>query len=218
METAQAVAAGATSTISQTSESIASPKLWSPASPILYKVYTEVYDGSLLVDNCVSPLGFRWFSWSATAGFSLNGQRLWLKGANCHQDHAGWGDAITDAGNERDVKMIKDCGMNFIRGSHYPHAPAFARACDSIGICLWAEAPFWSSITGGDATDWRVSGYPTSASDQAGFDANTPPVLHSKGYAKVFVQSSSASVSSSITISSRSIRGRRGPIPKHAHP
>ena len=63
--------------------------------------------------------------------------------------------------------------MNFIRGSHYPHAPAFARACDSLGICFWAEAPFWSSTTGGDATDWRVSGYPTNASDQAGFDANT---------------------------------------------
>ena len=25
--------------------------------------------------------------------------------------------------------------MNFIRGSHYPHAPAFADACDKLGVC-----------------------------------------------------------------------------------
>ncbi len=163
MESSQTVAAGATVTFVQTSSSIASPKLWSPSSPYLYKVYTEVYDGSRLVDDYISPLGFRWFSWTLTSGFTLNGRRLWLQGANCHQDHAGWGDAITDAGNERDVKMIKDCGMNFIRGSHYPHAPAFADACDRYGILFWSEAPFWCSTNGG---------YPGNSNDQNAFDAN----------------------------------------------
>ncbi len=33
---------------------------------------------------------------------------------------------MTSAGAERDVQMMKDAGFDFIRGSHYPHAPAFS--------------------------------------------------------------------------------------------
>ncbi len=51
-----------------------------------------------------------------------------------HQDHAGWGDAVTRAGIQRDIRMIKECGMNTIRGSHYPHHPYFAQVCDEKGI------------------------------------------------------------------------------------
>jgi beta-galactosidase len=141
---AQNIAAGATMTFVQTSDAIANPHLWSPASPYLYKVYTEVYNGTAAVDNFESPLGFRTIKWTMTNGFELNGQRLWLQGANVHQDHAGWGDASTNSGSFRDVKLVKDCGMNFIRGSHYPHAPAFSDACDKLGVCLWSEAPFWA--------------------------------------------------------------------------
>jgi hypothetical protein len=169
MESTKSIAAGTKGLLVSTG-TITSPKLWSPESPNLYKAYSEVYDGDKLVDLYETTFGVRTIEWSATQGFSLNGKHYWLRGANTHQDHAGWGDAITDAGNVRDVKMIKDCGMNFIRGSHYPHAPAFADACDRLGICFWSEAPFWCSTTGGDATDWRMDGYPNNPTDQAAFD------------------------------------------------
>jgi beta-galactosidase len=172
MESTQSIAAGATNSIVQTSQPISSPKLWSPQSPNLYKVYSEIYVGGRLVDNYETPFGIRSLSWSNTQGFSLNGQRLWLHGANAHQDHAGWYDAITDAGNERDVKLIKDCGMNFIRGSHYPHAPSFMDASDKLGVCIWAEMCLWFTPAGGDTTDWIMDGYPSGAADQASFDAN----------------------------------------------
>jgi len=57
-----------------------------------------------------------------TRVFFLNGEHYYFKGVNAHQDHAGWGDAVTDSGFFRDVKLVKDAGFNFIRGSHYPHA------------------------------------------------------------------------------------------------
>jgi beta-galactosidase len=145
-ESTQTVAAGATVTFVQTSSSISNPHLWSPSSPYLYKVYTEVYNGTSPVDNFQSPLGFRTIQWTTTNGFVLNGTRLWLQGANTHQDHAGWGDAAASTGQYRDVKLIKDCGMNIIRGSHYPHAPAFSDACDQLGVCLWSESVFWACL------------------------------------------------------------------------
>ncbi len=162
-ESSQTIAAGATVTFDKTGGPIANPHLWSPSTPYLYKAYTEVYSGESLVDNFESPLGIRWFKWTMDNGFVLNGERLWLQGANVHQDHAGWGDACTDAGSVRDVGLIKECGMNFIRGSHYPHAPAFSEACDSIGICQWSESTFWACLN--NNRDWLRGGY----SDNDGF-------------------------------------------------
>ncbi len=126
MESAQTIAAGATNVFDQTSAAIANPKLWSPEHPNLYSVKTVVLDGRKSVDDYTSPLGFRWFKFTADQGFFLNGEHYYFKGANAHQDHAGWGDAVADSGFFRDVKLVKDAGFQFIRGSHYP-----ARA----GVC-----------------------------------------------------------------------------------
>jgi len=156
-ESTQDVAAGATVTFVQTSSSISNPHLWSPSSPYMYKVYTEVYNGTTPVDNFNSPLGFRTIKWTMNDGFELNGQRLWFQGANVHQDRAGWCQASVNTGSFRDVKLIKDCGMNFIRGSHYPHAPAFVDACDNLGVCLWSEMCYWGCTNG--SADWQKGCY-----------------------------------------------------------
>jgi beta-galactosidase len=49
--------------------------------------------------NFETPFGFRWFKWTADQGFFLNGGAFYyFKGADVHQDHAGWGDAVADSG------------------------------------------------------------------------------------------------------------------------
>ena len=170
MESTQSLAAGATNTFDQTSAAIARPELWSPEHPNLYSVNTVVQDGGKAVDDYTSPLGFRWFKFTADQGFFLNGEHYYFKGANVHQDHAGWGDAVADSGFYRDVKLVKDAGFDFIRGSHYPHAPAFASACDQIGILFWSENCFWG--TTGFRSPWSASAYPTDPADEAGFEAS----------------------------------------------
>ncbi|MGD0871883.1 MAG: glycoside hydrolase family 2 TIM barrel-domain containing protein [Bryobacteraceae bacterium] len=170
MRTGQAIAPGSTVTLDQTSESIRHPKLWHPDHPHLYSVYTEILDGGKAVDDFVSPLGFRWFKWTADQGFFLNGEHLYLRGANVHQDHAGWGIAVTRAGAWRDVKLIKDAGFNFIRGSHYPHSPAFAEACDRLGIVFWSENVFWGKGGFGQDGYWNASAYPVRPEDFAPFE------------------------------------------------
>ena len=176
MESTQTIAAGATNVFDQTSAPIANPKLWSPEHPNLYSVKTIVLDGGKPVDDYTSPLGFRWFKFTADQGFFLNGEHYYFKGANVHQDHAGWGDAVADSGFFRDVKLVKDAGFDFIRGSHYPHAPAFAAACDELGILFWSENCFWG--TGGFKNGyWSASAYPTDAADDADFEASVKASL-----------------------------------------
>ena len=133
MESTQSLAAGATYVFNQDSPPMADPKLWSPEHPNLYSVKTIVLDGGQPVDDYTSPLGFRWFEFTADRGFCLNGSHLYFHGADVHQDHAGWGDGVADCGVFRDVQMVKEAGFDFIRGSHYPKAPAFADACDQLG-------------------------------------------------------------------------------------
>jgi beta-galactosidase len=170
MRSTAMVPAGGVQVVDQTTASLPKPHLWSVDSPQLYRVSTRVLVNDAVVDDYTTPFGIRWFEFTADRGFFLNGEHLYLQGANVHQDHAGWGDAVSDAGHARDVAMIKECGMNFIRGSHYPHSPAFARACDEQGMIFWSEGLYWG-IGGFDAeTPWRQSAYPPDPEHQAGFE------------------------------------------------
>ena len=175
MASAQTIAAGATSVFDQTSAPVPNPKLWSPEHPNLYSVKTVVLDGGKPVDDYTSPLGFRWFKFTADQGFFLNGEHYYFKGANVHQDHAGWGDAVADSGFFRDVNLVKEAGFDFIRGSHYPHAPAFAQACDQIGMLFWSENCFWG--TAGFRSPWASSAYPPDAADDADFEGSVKDSL-----------------------------------------
>lgn len=175
MESTQIIAANATNFFDQTSAPVADPKLWSPEHPNMYSVKTLVMDDGKPVDDYTSPLGFRWFKWTAEHGFFLNGEHYYFKGANMHQDHAGWGDAVADSGFYRDVKLMKDAGFDFIRGSHYPHAPAFAAASDQIGMLFWSENCFWG--TTGFRSSWAASAYPTNPTNDAGFEASVKASL-----------------------------------------
>ncbi|HWT74187.1 MAG TPA: glycoside hydrolase family 2 TIM barrel-domain containing protein [Mobilitalea sp.] len=149
---------------------ITHPMLWHPDNPKLYVLKSRVFVGDQLYDEYETVFGIRWFSFTSREGFFLNGKHYDILGANVHQDHAGWGDAVTHAGIYRDVKLIKDCGMNFIRGSHYPHHTVFAEECDRQGMLFWSELCFWG--IGGCKGDgyWNSSAYPIHAEDEKEFE------------------------------------------------
>ena len=102
------VPAGKIIVFDQTSSPVLNPKLWSPQMPDLYSVKTTVIANGKAVDDFISPLGIRSVKFTADKGFFLNGEHYYFKGANVHQDRAGWGDAATNNDFLRDVKMMKD--------------------------------------------------------------------------------------------------------------
>ncbi len=174
----QQIDAGATVTIDQTSPALSSPKLWHPAHPFLYTAVTTVSNGTTPVDDYRTTFGIRSIQWTADQGFFINGEHLFVHGANVHQDHAGWGDAISNNGAFRDVKFIKDAGLDFIRGSHYPHHPAFADACDKLGVLFWSENCFWGCGGGKTEGHWMgAEAYPPNEEDQAPFEQNALDTL-----------------------------------------
>ncbi len=187
---AQTIGAASTSTLdalsgspSDTANMVQGLDLWAPDNPALYTATTTLVVGGNVVDAYTTTFGFRSAQWKVD-GFSLNGVRTLLVGADVHQDHGGWSNAVTDSGFERDVRYIREAGMNFIRGSHYPHDPSFADATDKLGVMFWSEAPFWATATAGreptptgTANDYQADGYPQKAADQAGFEQSAMDAL-----------------------------------------
>ena len=169
-ETTETLAANEHKVWVQQTEPIQAPELWTPQTPVLYKAVSSLYKDDVLLDRMETPFGFRWFQWTADKGFFLNGEHFVIQGANVHQDQAGWGDAVTEKAARRDVEMVKEAGFNFIRGSHYPHAPFFVQACDELGLLFWSEAPFWGMGGYGEDGTWSSSAYPVDKAHVPAFE------------------------------------------------
>lgn len=138
-ETQAAIEAGGRHECSQ-DLTVASPLLWSPDTPHLYRLLTEVLAGGEVVDRASTPFGIHSLSFDAQEGFRLNGRPLKLKGGCVHHDNGVLGAASYERSEERRVELLKASGFNAIRCAHNPPAPAFLDACDRLGMLVIDEA------------------------------------------------------------------------------
>ena len=160
--------------VTQDLPEIAQPNLWSPDSPYLYSVRTRLSNEQGLVDEYHERLGIRWFEFTEDKGFFLNGEHVYLSGYNAHEDRAGWAFAGTDAAMHRDMKLLKEAGANIVRASHNPHPRAFYRACDELGLLVYAELQLWGrgGFRGGEEGNYWAEAYPAVEAPEAEFKKN----------------------------------------------
>lgn len=125
------------------------PELWSVDNPYLYQVVSEIKDAKTgeILDRIVNPLGIRFFRFDPDSGFYMNGEHLKLIGVNRHQDFEGFGNAIPEQINIKDIEMMKDMGINFLRTAHYPQDKKILELCDHYGIITSVEIPIVNRIT-----------------------------------------------------------------------
>ena len=118
---------------------ISKPALWDIDQPNLYRMLTEIKQGTTIVDTCSSTFGIRSIRFDAEKGFFLNGKHLKIQGTNNHQDHAGVGTAIPDELQYFRIKKLKEMGSNAYRCSHHPPTPELLEACDKLGMLVIDE-------------------------------------------------------------------------------
>ena len=118
---------------------VTNSQLWSIETPVLHKLVTTLRVGDAVVDRYETPFGIRTIRFDPDAGFFLNGQRVELKGANLHQDHAGVGVALPDALQDFRIASLKQFGGNAVRCSHNPPTPELLDACDRLGVVVIDE-------------------------------------------------------------------------------
>lgn len=170
---------------------VATPELWSPESPKLYRLITTVEQNGpgvlpvrpgsveadekhpggtpvpLLVDRIETTFGIRTLAFDATNGFLLNGKPCVIKGTCNHQDHAGVGVALPDALQEFRIQKLKEMGCNAIRTSHHAPTPELLDACDRLGMLVMDE----NRLLGSDAQNLA------DLEDQIRRDRNHPGVF-----------------------------------------
>ena len=133
---------------------VSSPKLWSPDSPNLYTVRTELTVAGQVVDTYDTTFGFRWFSFDST-GFHLNGKNVKLNGVCLHHDQGALGSAAYYDAMYRQLSIMKDMGVNAVRTSHNPADEDFIDICNELGLLVVEEAfDGWSVAKNGNSYDF----------------------------------------------------------------
>ena len=131
------------------------PNLWSPDSPYLYTVETELLVDGVSLDQTETTIGIRTLTATKMTEkegyFILNGERIEVFGGNWHMQAPYLGNSKTAKLNAKDVETLRnDLGINFIRTSHYQTDPSFLEACDWLGLMVEEEPLGWNDTPGWD--------------------------------------------------------------------
>jgi beta-galactosidase len=145
------LAAGASQKITQVLEP-KNVRLWSPDDPSLHFIRTEIVEDGKVQDTLRTRFGIRLFEMRGQAGFFVNKRFIGVKlnGVNHHQDYAYVGNAMPQSSQWRDIKLLREGGVNAIRAAHYPQAPAFYDACDEFGMLVTTANPGWQFFNSRD--------------------------------------------------------------------
>lgn len=119
------------------------PHLWHPYDPKLYVLKSQIVVNGNVVDEYLNHVGIRTIKYTTEDGFFINGEKLYLRGANRHQAFQNVGDAASNSMQEREVIQLKQGGFNAVRAAHYPQDPAFLDACDKYGLLVLECIPGW---------------------------------------------------------------------------
>lgn len=116
------------------------PELWSVDDPMLYTLKISLYSGSELLDCVNETFGYRTAEFEPDRGFLLNGEPVKLHGVCMHHDLGALGSALNEAALARQLRIMKEMGVNAIRTSHNMPARQLVQLCDEMGLLVDSEA------------------------------------------------------------------------------
>lgn len=185
---ASTVTVGANTTATATNSPVVSnPALWSIDSPNLYEVRTKLTVDGSVADTCISPFGFRYYSFD-TSGFHLNGKNVKLNGVCLHHDQGALGAAASYDAMYRQLSIMKDMGVNAIRTSHNPADEDFIDICNELGLLVIEELfDGWVDAKNGNSNDFSQY-FSASIASSNGLSGNTGSMTWAEYAAKSIVR------------------------------
>lgn len=116
------------------------PKLWTAETPWLYRLELDLQSEGKTVQQVSDRIGLRQVTIESGI-LKLNGTPIKLHGVDHHEI---WpeGRVATEENMRRDLELIRDANINFIRTSHYPPHPRLVELCDEMGIYVLDEVPY----------------------------------------------------------------------------
>ena len=117
------------------------PQLWTAETPYLYTLRTMLMQKKDTLQVFTNRFGFRETTIEGNV-LKLNGKPIKLRGVTCHSTDPVTVKVINEESILRDMKLMKEASVNYIRTSHYPREPRFYELADSLGFYIIDEVPF----------------------------------------------------------------------------
>ncbi len=136
-------------------------QLWYTENPLQYLVLLELKQKGKTIEAYKLPVAFRKIEVVGNA-ILLNGRRLKVRGVNRHEFSPDQGWTISKEEMIRDLELMQQAHVNFVRNAHYPNDPRWYELCDRYGIMVMDEAnveshglSYHKRVLPGDSPDWE---------------------------------------------------------------
>ena len=123
------------------SSKVDNPHLWTAETPYLYTLRTTLSQKGKTLQTFEHKFGFRELTIDGNI-LKLNGQAIKLRGVTSHATDPKTVKVVSDELTLKDMRLMKEASVNYIRTSHYPREPRFYELADSLGFYVIDEVPF----------------------------------------------------------------------------
>lgn len=116
------------------------PVLWTPESPVIYKLKLNLYRDDLLIDESTKQIIFYDLKQNGDS-LLLNGNKFIIKGVNYIPSFLEYGVVSSYENIRKDLTIIKETGFNTVRfAKNIPH-PYALKICEELGLFSFVELP-----------------------------------------------------------------------------
>ena len=115
-------------------------ELWDVDSPVLYTLKTELVINNEVIQKEEDRIGFKHVEYDAQKGFFLNGRHMKLNGVCEHHDLGALGAVFNKSAMKRKYRILKEMGVNAVRGAHNMMAVGAIELADEMGLLVLSEA------------------------------------------------------------------------------
>ncbi|MCI6617800.1 MAG: DUF4981 domain-containing protein [Prevotella sp.] len=124
-----------------TTLTLRNPHLWTAETPDLYTIRFSLWQKNRLLQQFDRRFGVRQITIDGKT-IKLNGRPIKLRGVTSHATDPATGKVISDQLTLKDLRLMKEASINYIRCSHYTREPRFFELCDSLGFYVIDEVSF----------------------------------------------------------------------------
>lgn len=118
---------------------ISQVKKWSAEYPNLYELVLTLKNEDGVIEVIRQDVGFRTVE-IKDGNLLVNGQYVYLKGANLHEHHDVTGHVVDKETMLKDIYTMKAHNLNAVRTSHYPQPELWYELCNKYGLYVIDEA------------------------------------------------------------------------------
>lgn len=119
---------------------VSNPVLWDVDNPYQYMVTVSLCRNGTVLDAEKVKYGYKSAVFSPDEGFVLNGRKLKINGVCNHHDLGALGAAVNACAIRRQIRILKEMGVNAIRTAHNMAAPELIEAACDMGILICNES------------------------------------------------------------------------------